>query len=468
MPELPEVETIKNVLRPVVIGRKIIKIEVLRNSTIVGDTNSFVSSLTNQTFIDVSRIGKYLIFHLTNDLVFLSHLRMEGKYFELEKDEENTKHARVVFYLDNNKKLVYDDSRCFGIMKLSNESKYLNEKEIKVLGPEPFNIKSGKYLYEKSRKIKLAIKSFLLDQNIMTGLGNIYVDETLFKSGIHPHTPSNLLTVKDYETILENAKTTLNDAILSGGSTIKSYHPSKDIDGKFQTKLLVYGKKGQTCPKCGSIFRFTKTNGRGTTYCPNCQQIKKPLIVVGITGKIASGKSKVKEIFEENGIPSISSDEIVKQLYRKENVVAKINKAFNLTFVNEINKNDLRKYLLENPNNLPKLNKIVHPLVKEEIINFIKKHEKGIIAIEVPLLYESKMEPLFDYIIAVNVNKEIQEERLKKRNPNSHIDLAIINHNNKFEEYKKMVDVIISNDKDIHHLNKTVLNIINKLKTRLG
>lgn len=468
MPELPEVETIKNVLKTIVINKKIIKIDVLRDSTIVGDTNLFVSSLTNQTFLDVTRIGKYLIFHLTNGLVFLSHLRMEGKYFELDEKESNTKHTRVVFHLNNSKKLIYDDSRCFGILKLSSENNYLNEKEIKVLGPEPFDIENGTYLHEKAKKVKLPIKSFLLDQSVMTGLGNIYVDETLFKSKIHPLTPANFLSKKDFDTILFHAKETLKEAIISGGSTIKSYHPSKDIDGKFQTKLLAYGKKGTVCPSCGATFRFTKVNGRGTTYCPNCQMVRKSQIVVGITGKIASGKSSVAALFKENSIPTFSSDEIVLDLYKNKNVIAKINKAFNLTFSDVVDKTVLRKYLLDNPKDINKLNKIVHPLVKEEIIRQIAQHKKGIIVFEVPLLFEANLENLFDYIIAVDVNKKEQEKRLALRNPLSHLDLKIINSNNKFEIYKKMVDIIIFNDKDIDHLKDIVNKIINKLRSRLN
>ena len=468
MPELPEVETIKNVLKTIVINKKIIKIDVLRDSTIVGDTNLFVSSLTNQTFLDVTRIGKYLIFHLTNGLVFLSHLRMEGKYFELDEKESNTKHTRVVFHLNNSKKLIYDDSRCFGILKLSSENNYLNEKEIKVLGPEPFDIENGTYLHEKAKKVKLPIKSFLLDQSVMTGLGNIYVDETLFKSKIHPLTPANFLSKKDFDTILFHAKETLKEAIISGGSTIKSYHPSKDIDGKFQTKLLAYGKKGTVCPSCGATFRFTKVNGRGTTYCPNCQMVRKSQIVVGITGKIASGKSSVAALFKENSIPTFSSDEIVLDLYKNKNVIAKINKAFNLTFSDVVDKTVLRKYLLDNPKDINKLNKIVHPLVKEGIIRQIAQHKKGIIVFEVPLLFEANLENLFDYIIAVDVNKKEQEKRLALRNPLSHLDLKIINSNNKFEIYKKMVDIIIFNDKDIDHLKDIVNKIINKLRSRLN
>ena len=205
MPELPEVETIKNVLNSFIKNRKINSIDVLRESIILGDKEEFVNILTNETFLYVSRIGKYLIFHLTNDKVIISHLRMEGKYFDYDINEENTKHARVIFYLDNNRKLIYDDSRCFGILKLSSEKTYLNEKEISKLGPEPFDIIDINYLYNLGKKSSLPIKTFLLDQSVMTGLGNIYVDETLFLSRIHPLTTAKEITLEQWQTILDNS-----------------------------------------------------------------------------------------------------------------------------------------------------------------------------------------------------------------------------------------------------------------------
>ena len=127
MPELPEVETVKSVLEKVVNGRTIQKIDILRPSSVPGDKEQFVSSLTGEKFLSMSRIGKFLIFHLTNDKVIISHLRMEGKYYELDEKEANTKYARVVLHLDNGYKVCYDDSRCFGYMRLSNENIYFTD-----------------------------------------------------------------------------------------------------------------------------------------------------------------------------------------------------------------------------------------------------------------------------------------------------------------------------------------------------
>ena len=468
MPELPEVETIKNVLNTFIQNRRILSIEVLRNSTILGDVNEFVNRLTNETFLYVSRVGKYLIFHLTNNNVFLSHLRMEGKYFEFDENDKNTKHARVIFHLDNNKKLIYDDSRCFGIMKLTSENKYLLEEEISKLGPEPFDIKDVNVVYQKAIKSSLPIKSFLLDQTVMTGLGNIYVDETLFISNLHPLTPAKDISKEKFKEIINNSIIILNKAIKSGGSTIKSYHPGHNIDGNFQTELKVYGKKGEKCPTCGTTFRFTKVGGRGTTYCPICQSEKKDKIILGITGKIAAGKSTVLASINALGIPTISSDEIVRDLYNTKKVAILLNKAFNLTFTTFVDKNILREHLLNNPNELEKLNKIVHPLVKDEINKFISKNKAKIIAVEVPLLFEAKMEDMFDYIIGVDILSDIQLERLNKRNQDTAKNLLAINKNHQFDKNKKKIDFIIINNDSIDNLNTQINDIISKVQECLN
>ena len=469
MPELPEVETIKNLLKPQIINRKIISIDILRDKTILGDPTTFKTSLENETFLDVTRIGKYLIFHLTNDKVFISHLRMEGKYFEYDINEDNTVHARVVFNLDNDKKIIYDDSRCFGIMKLSSENNYRNEKEIAKLGPEPFDIENVNYFIERTKKLEAPIKSTLLDQTLMTGLGNIYVDETLYASKIYPLKPACAITKEEWQAILDNSKAVLTKAIMAGGSTIRSYHPGKGMDGNFQGELLCYGKANTRCSRCSSLMHFTKVGGRGTTYCPTCQHLVKDKIIVGITGRIASGKSTVISIFKEHNYPTISADDIVTDLYQnsevlKENLEQKLNISFNSKHVD---KDILRAHLSKHPKDIIKVNKIVHPLVKQEIEKKVNNNNHGLIFIEVPLLYESKMEKIFDFIIGVDINIEKQAERIKKRNASSYQDLLLINSNNSFDEYYPLLDFVIVNNGTLNDLNKKVMDLLNELKTHL-
>ena len=468
MPELPEVETVKNVLLPIVKGRKILSIDILRKSTIHGDIDGFINTLTNQTFLDISRIGKFLIFHLTNDLVIISHLRMEGKYYEVLENEPNTKYSRVVFHFDNGHKLCYDDSRCFGMMKLSNEIDYKSVKDIAQLGPEPFDVKDVNYLLNRTKKSTLPIKSTLLDQTLMTGLGNIYADEVLYASNIHPLTPANKITKKQWELIVKNAKEILNNAIIAGGSTIKSYHPGKDIDGNFQTALKAYGKKGEPCEKCSSIMRFMKVNGRGTTYCPKCQKQVTEKLKVAIYGRVASGKSTVLSTFQENGYFTISSDDIVANLYETPKMAKIIGEAFDLPFTNKVDKAVLRDYINSHPKDRKKLEKLVHPQVKNEILRIFKTTNNRMIVVEVPLLFESKMDNLFDVIIAVDISSKKQKELLYQRNPNTAEALLKINAEHQFDKNKIKADYVIANSACLESLKVKTTKIINELQYRLG
>lgn len=466
MPELPEVETVKNVLIPIVKNHKIIAIDVLRDSTIEGDKIEFVNNLLNETFLDVSRIGKYLIFKLTNDKVIISHLRMEGKYYELDESSANSKYARVVFHLDNHKKLCYDDSRCFGIMKLSSIYKYKEEGMISKLGPEPFDVKDVSNLMNKVKNVKKPIKSTLLDQTLITGLGNIYVDETLFASKIHPLTPANLINKKEWEAIIENSKRILSDAIKEGGSTIKSYHPGKDIDGNFQTRLKVYGKSNETCPNCNkATLRFIKVGGRGTTFCPICQKKVGAPINVAVTGKIASGKSLATSIFKKNNIPTLSSDEIVANLYLDKELTRHIEKMFNLSFKDtKVNKDILRDYLLIHPKDKKKLERYIHPLVAKEIKNFLSTNKSKIKVVEVPLLFEAKLDSLFDEIIVIDINENKQNELLNNRDHAKAIYLKEINRTNKIDENKNMASYLVSNNSSIEEFKHKIEEIVTELK----
>ena len=211
-----------------------------------------------------------------------------------------------------------------------------------------------------------------------------------------------------------------------------------------------------------------KVNGRGTTYCPKCQKLLKKNIRVAIYGKIASGKSTVLSIFKENNIVTASSDEIVNELYNDPKVAKQIGELFNLPFENKVDKNILRSYIKDNPKDKKKLEKVVHPLVKNEILRIFKENDKGIVAIEVPLLYESKMDNLFDVIIAIDIPLNKQIELLKNRNSLSADDLLLINANHKFDENKIKADYIISNKTSVDSLKKQVEEIINKLQGRLG
>ena len=467
MPELPEVETVKRVLLPIVKDRTIKKIEVLRKSIVNNKEDEFISYYTNERFLDISRIGKFLIFHLTNDKVLISHLRMEGKYIELLEEDVNTKYARVVFHLDNNHKLCYDDSRSFGRMIINDENNYRSEKELSKLGPEPFDVSDVSFLVNKTKRMNLPIKTALLTQELITGLGNIYVDEVLFASKIHPLTPAKLIKRNEWEKIIEESKRILNAAILAGGSTIKSYHPGKDIDGNFQTSLLAYGRNGQKCVVCHTNMRFIKVNGRGTTFCPHCQiKLGKPL-KVAIVGKIASGKSAVLNVFKELGYLSLSSDEIVHNLYERKEIQDLIIKRFKFKGDADF-LTTLTEHLKVKKQDLDRLEKIVHPLVKKEIESEFKKSSSPLLVAEVPLLFKAKMENMFDVIIGVDISEANQLKRLEIRDQEKSAFLKRINDlNNMFEEHRQDLDFVVDNNSDLKSLEKQTKAIINKVLSRL-
>ena len=468
MPELPEVETVKNVLLPIIKDRTILRVDVLRKSIVNNLEDEFISFLKNEKFLDITRKGKFLIIHLSHDKILVSHLRMEGKYIELLEQEENTKYARVVFHLDNGHKLCYDDSRSFGRMIMSDENSYSNIKELTKLGPEPFEVNDITSLWKKAQKISLPIKSALLSQELITGLGNIYVDEVLFASKIHPLTPTKLISKNEWSTIIKESKRILLEAIAAGGSTIKSYHPGKDINGEFQTKLLAYGRNGQMCVLRHAFMRFIKVNGRGTTFCPKCQIKRGAPLKIAIVGKIASGKSTVLNEFNKAGYHTISSDVIVHELYERSQIQDLIIKRLKIksdcSFIE-----DLRTHLSHRPQDLDKLERIVHPLVKKEIIESFKKAKSPLLVAEVPLLFKAKMQDMFDIIIGIDIDESIQLERLNIRDQEKSAFLKRINdENNMLQEHKGEIDFVIVNNNNVSSLSKETSRVISIILDRLN
>lgn len=275
MPELPEVETIKRYLNQHIKNKIIYKIEILYKNIIFNKAIIFKQKLINKQIIQIKRYGKYLVFFFNGPNVLISHLRMEGKYIIGKNENERSKYARIIFYFKDGTILNYDDSRTFGRMLIENKKTYLLKPPISKLGPEINKKIDLQKIYNLAKKSKKTIKEFLLDQKNISGLGNIYVDETLFKSQISPLTKVNQLNKKEINSVLQNAKQIINLAIKNKGSFIKTYHFAKNKIGHFQNFLKVYGKKGQFCPKCKkTILVKIKINNRGTTYCPNCQILK--------------------------------------------------------------------------------------------------------------------------------------------------------------------------------------------------
>ncbi|MCD7032806.1 DNA-formamidopyrimidine glycosylase [Metabacillus sp. GX 13764] len=274
MPEMPEVETVRRTLLDLVKGKTVKQVTVLWPKMIKkpDDAKEFQELLRGQTIRDVGRRGKFLLLIL-DDYVLVSHLRMEGRYALHQHGDEQDKHHHVMFQFTDGTELRYKDVRKFGTMHLFKKGMEQTELPLSQLGPEPFQEEfTPGYLAEKLKKTKRFIKTVLLDQRVVVGLGNIYVDEALFRAGILPEREASSLNEIEIQKLHNEIAATLLEAINSGGSTIRSYVNSQGQIGSFQQKLYVYGRKGEPCKRCGSeIFKKT-VSGRGTHYCKNCQK----------------------------------------------------------------------------------------------------------------------------------------------------------------------------------------------------
>jgi len=267
MPELPEVETVKETLKGMIVGLKIDDCIVHYERIIrTPDVNDFKKSVIGQKFNDILRRGKYLIFVL-DDFYMISHLRMEGKFY-FKDDLELSKHEHVVFRLGS-KYLTYHDVRKFGTLDLWPISNCL--EDFFDLGPEPFSSEFS-FEYLKSKKSKKNIKAFLLDQRIVAGIGNIYVNEILFLSKVLPTRTFSSLSDEELKDIVVNTKKVLKRAVELGGTTIRSYTSSLGVTGRFQNELHVHSKQGEKCPVCGEKIQKEFVAGRGTYFCKNCQR----------------------------------------------------------------------------------------------------------------------------------------------------------------------------------------------------
>lgn len=274
MPELPEVETVKRSLLLRLKEKKISDVKIYYDNIIeYPSVGEFVSNIVGQCINNVERYGKWLIFVL-DDYYLLSHLRMEGKYFFKDSSVELNKHEHVVFVFDDGIELRYMDVRKFGKMHLIRKEDIRKQGPLVLMGLEPWDEKLDVvYLEDKLKKKKLPIKSVLLDQSIIVGIGNIYANEILFLSRINPMKQANLLNSSELDLIIKNTKIVLEEAIKAGGTTIRSYSSVDGVTGLFQHKLYVHSKEGEKCVDCNSLIEKIKVGGRGTYYCPNCQKL---------------------------------------------------------------------------------------------------------------------------------------------------------------------------------------------------
>ena len=272
MPEKPEVITVTKKLEKRLLNRKITDCKVYYDKIIdYPSVDEFCREIKNQTMNSFQTRGKWIVIEL-DDYYLLAHLRMEGKFFFREIGLPLEKHHHVVFTIDDNEELHFQDVRKFARLKLIPKDKINDMPPFTELGLEPWDKKlTVSYLKEKFSKKNLPIKTVLLDQSIITGIGNIYDDEVLFMSKINPLVKAKDLKDKDLDNIIKNTIKVLDKAIAEGGTTIRNYTSEEGVTGMFQNNLLVHTKVGEPCPNCKTTIVKIKVGGRGTYYCPKCQ-----------------------------------------------------------------------------------------------------------------------------------------------------------------------------------------------------
>lgn len=275
MPELPEVEIVTQGLKNSILNKKVINAKLFRNKLRREINESFIDDVVDAEIIDVKRRSKYIILELSNGKSVLIHLGMTGQ-FTVEKnlDEDKLKkHTHIVINLNNGLSLVYNDVRRFGLALTMDTKDVKSHALIKNIGVEPLEDDfTGEVLFSLLQDKKCDIKTALLNQHLVCGIGNIYACEALFYAGISPVRKANKVTKSECDKLYKEIKKVLLESIKAGGSTFRDYVQSDGSMGEFQNKFAVYGKEGEPCPKCGAIIKKIKQGGRSTFYCEVCQK----------------------------------------------------------------------------------------------------------------------------------------------------------------------------------------------------
>jgi formamidopyrimidine-DNA glycosylase len=274
MPELPEVEVVCQGLAPLVVKRKILSVSYSNKKLRKPYPRAKMYRQVEGAFIlEVERRGKYILLRLTGRTLLLFHLGMTGKLGIFDCDAPRRKHDHLRFLLDNGKEMRFNDVRRFGCVEVFSEKELRENDPFAGMGPEPFTEDfSADYLLAKARGRKLPVKSFLMDNRVVVGLGNIYANETLFAACIHPHTPAGEILKVDWQLIVQQSRLILEKAIAMGGSTISDYENVSGGAGYFQLELAVYGRQGQPCRRCHRPVVRSVLGGRATFCCTFCQK----------------------------------------------------------------------------------------------------------------------------------------------------------------------------------------------------
>lgn len=274
MPELPEVETIRRSLAGKVAGRRIKRVEVLLPRLVKWPAaDEFQAILTGKEITRLDRRGKYLVFRLEGNLALVIHLRMTGRLYYGSADTTRDKFTHIIFHLDNGDVLLYADTRTLGTLYAMPDEELWRISGLSGMGPEPLTSEfTLEYFRDTLAKRKGKIKALLLNQQLIGGLGNIYVDEALAIAKIDPERVSSTLSHEESERLYHAVNQVIAAGIEHGGTTFRDYRDSEGKSGSHQHHLYVYGRSGKPCHFCGAEIRRKEVAGRGTHFCPQCQK----------------------------------------------------------------------------------------------------------------------------------------------------------------------------------------------------
>ena len=273
MPELPEVEVISRGLAKSLVGKTIETVKILNHSSVKMPWHVFSARVAGKKITSIHRRAKLLIMDLGEDLHVTFHLKMTGRVLAHDGETIPETHTRIVFGLTDGGSIEFHDTRKFGEVRALNNEELQDWNFYRNLGPEPLETSAAE-LVKCVEGRKAQIKGLLLNQSIVAGVGNIYADESLFRSGIHPKAKASDLSKETLENLFMNLQAVLKQAISENGSSIRDYVDAGGDAGGFQNSFKVYGKKGEACPTCGKIFESGTVAGRSSTFCSDCQKMK--------------------------------------------------------------------------------------------------------------------------------------------------------------------------------------------------
>ena len=271
MPELPEVETLRRALLPLVKNKTLRKLKFFRKDIRFPiPQKKLHEELTDQIIGDITRRGKYLLMHAPAGAMIL-HLGMSGRIVRHPSMKPVEKHTHAIFRFEPDTYLHFIDPRRFGCILWAPKNE--GHKLLNHLGLDPLDAETtAKGLKVLARNRKVPIKSFLMDSKRITGVGNIYVCETLFRAAVNPRRPAGKITLAEWEKLITSLQTILNNSIASGGTTLRDFFSADNTPGYYAVQLSVYGKENQPCPNCGTPIFRTIHSGRSTFYCKVCQK----------------------------------------------------------------------------------------------------------------------------------------------------------------------------------------------------